>query len=301
MKNQLSPPGRLINVNGRKVHVQQYSTGFPAVVFESGLFDDSFTFANVQPQVAKLTSTISYDRAGVGYSEQSPNPKRNCTVMASELYELLETLGLHKPLVLVGWSAGGIYIREFARHHPEMVAGMVFIDSSHENIRNRVPDKLALIGQQDQDDLIEYITRLSKMTHEEILKDVADSPPWKNRHPDTHKYYEDRARPELLEYFLQLAPFFFEEDIDQDKDAIKSLGDIPLVVISKSRNDNPRLNEKQKNLVIEFRGELQNELAELSTASRQIKVDCGHDIANEKPEVVIKAIEDVVKQVRRSN
>ena len=84
MASKLQPPGELINVNGRKVHVQRMGTGSPLVVFEAGLRSDSFAFCQVQPQIAEFTSTMSYDRAGVGYSEHSPNPERTSEVFVSE-------------------------------------------------------------------------------------------------------------------------------------------------------------------------------------------------------------------------
>lgn len=297
LKKELPLPGELIDVNGRKVHIQRGGTGIPTVLFESGVLDNSLAFAKVQPEISKITSTLSYDRAGLGYSEKSPNPKRISSVIASELFEVLDTLDLHEPLVLVGWSAGGIYIREFAHQHPEMVAGMVFIDSSHENQDNRYPEELARKIKQDDDATRALFARLSKITHAEILKNLPDPPPWQNYHPDTHKYYADRARPEIFEYYLELLSFF-DEDTDQDQSALRSLRDIPLVVISRSKTTFPSLKEEQNMLAAEIRNELQNELAKLSSNSRHMKVDSGHDIANEKSEIVIEAIKEMVQHVR---
>ena len=106
MKNiqtELPPPGQLFNANGRKVHIQRSGTGSPTVFFESGLRGSSLDFAKVQSEISKLTRTISYDRPGTGYSEISPNLKRNSKVIASELFELLGALNEHDPLILVGW------------------------------------------------------------------------------------------------------------------------------------------------------------------------------------------------------
>ena len=294
LKKEL-PPGELINVNGRMVHVQRGGIGSPTVVFESALFGNSLSFARVQPEISKITSTLSYDRAGLGYSEPSFNPERTSSVIASELFELLETLGLREPLVLVGWSAGGIYIREFAYLHPEMVAGMVLIDSSHEAQKHRYPEEIALKFSQDDEEDIAHLTRVSNLTREEILKEMADAPPWRNRHPDTHKYFADQVRPETFKYHLQLISYFGK---DMDQEALKSLGDIPLTVISRSNVNFPILNEEQDRLAAEIWHGLQNELANLSTASRQIKVDSGHDIANQKPEIVIEAIKEMIERIR---
>lgn len=297
LKKELPLPGELINVSGRKIHVQRRGTGSPTVVFESGVTGTTLQFAKVQPEISRITSTLSYDRAGLGYSEKSPNPKRISSVIASELFELLNALDLHEPLVLVGASAGGIYIREFAQQHPEMVAGMVFIDSAHESQNNRYPEEIALYLKRENDQQIELFTRLSKMTHEELLKELPDPLPWQNFHPDTHKYFEDLERPEMFEYYLELLSFF-EEDTDQSWEALKSLRNIPLVVISRSKANFSGLNEEQNKLATELRNNLQNELAGLSTSSRHIKVDSGHNIANEKPEIVIKAIKELVERVR---
>ena len=297
LNKKLPPPGELIDVNGRMVHVQRSGTGSPTVIFESGVIGTSLQFAKVQPEISKITSTLSYDRAGLGYSEKSPNPKRISPVIASELFELLDALGLHEPLVLVGASAGGIYIRAFAQQHPEMVAGIVFIDSAHESQNNRYPEEIALYLKRENDQQIELFTRLSKMTHEELLKELPNPLPWQNFHPDTHKYFADLERPEMFEYYLKLLALF-EEDTDQAKDALKSLRNISLTVISRAKANFSGLNEQQNELATEIRTNLQNELAELSTSSRHIKVDSGHNIANEKPEIVIEAIKEMVERIR---
>ena len=39
------------------------------------------------------------------------------------------------PLVLVGHSAGGVYVRAYAAAHLDRVAGMVLVESSHEGQR----------------------------------------------------------------------------------------------------------------------------------------------------------------------
>ena len=45
------------------------------------------------------------------------------------------------PYILVGHSAGGEYIRAFARQYPSEVLGMVFVDSSYESETLRYPAK----------------------------------------------------------------------------------------------------------------------------------------------------------------
>ena len=52
--------------------------------------------------------------------------------MAADLHALLCAAGIPPPYVLVGHSIGGVVARRFYAQHPGMVAGMLLVDSSHE-------------------------------------------------------------------------------------------------------------------------------------------------------------------------
>jgi pimeloyl-ACP methyl ester carboxylesterase len=41
----------------------------------------------------------------------------------------IESLGHDRPIVIVGWSLGGLFAREFARHHPERVKAVITLGS----------------------------------------------------------------------------------------------------------------------------------------------------------------------------
>jgi len=84
----------------------------------------------VQPEVAKATRVCSYDRAGTGWSGSNSKP-RDAQHIAAELHALLQSAGIPGPYVLVGWSFGGLYVREYAGQYPNEVGGMVLLDSSH--------------------------------------------------------------------------------------------------------------------------------------------------------------------------
>ena len=56
-----SPPGRLVDVNGYKMHLYCLGEGSPTVILESGLNDSWLYWYKVQPAVAKFTRVCSYD------------------------------------------------------------------------------------------------------------------------------------------------------------------------------------------------------------------------------------------------
>ncbi len=41
------------------------------------------------------------------------------------IHQRVESLGHNKPILVVGWSLGGLYAREFARYHPEHVKAVI--------------------------------------------------------------------------------------------------------------------------------------------------------------------------------
>ena len=119
-----------VDVEGRKLRVQiegQAREGQPAVVFVSGLGEGVEAWRLVQPQVAQLTRTVSYDRAGLGQSEPDEARPTHQHAMA-QLRTLLQNAGIKPPYVLVGHSIGGPLIRVFAGLYPSEVAGLVFVD-----------------------------------------------------------------------------------------------------------------------------------------------------------------------------
>jgi pimeloyl-ACP methyl ester carboxylesterase len=122
-------------VGGWKLHLNcagTKSTAGPTVILEAGAGDFSPTWTFVQPKVASFVRVCSYDRGDTGWSDLGPHP-RTFHQIAYELRTLLKNAGENGPFVLVGHSFGGLYARTFLSEYPEDVAGMVLVDSAHEN------------------------------------------------------------------------------------------------------------------------------------------------------------------------
>jgi pimeloyl-ACP methyl ester carboxylesterase len=100
------------------------------VILENGLGSTASAWGLVQPEVAKATRVCSYDRAGTGWSDSSPEP-RDAQHIARELHTLLQNANIPGPYVFVSWSIGGLYAREYAGQYGNEVTGLVLIDSSH--------------------------------------------------------------------------------------------------------------------------------------------------------------------------
>lgn len=136
-------PHQLVDVgDGRRMNLFCLGSGSPTVIFDSGLSDWSSTWALIQPTVARTTRACSYDRPGMGYSDPSPLPRTPQAAVA-DLHTLLERGGIGGPVVLVGHSLGGFYVKLYARTYPQQVAGLVLVDPAEERLWQRVTPGLA--------------------------------------------------------------------------------------------------------------------------------------------------------------
>jgi pimeloyl-ACP methyl ester carboxylesterase len=124
------PPGELVDIGGRRLHIQisgDAPVSAPTVILEAGLAATSLSWASVQPLIGNFARVASYDRAGLGWSDDAvaPATARNA---ADDLHLLLGRAGLPAPYILVGHSLGGLIVRVFQQVYPELVAGLVLVD-----------------------------------------------------------------------------------------------------------------------------------------------------------------------------
>jgi pimeloyl-ACP methyl ester carboxylesterase len=120
-------PGRLIDIGTHRLHVFEQGSGGPTVVLEAGLMSTVLSWDNLQRELAKSYRVVSYDRAGLGWSDLGPMPRTSDRIV-EELYTLLHRAGASPPYILVGHSFGGLTVPLFAARFPEETAGMVLVD-----------------------------------------------------------------------------------------------------------------------------------------------------------------------------
>jgi pimeloyl-ACP methyl ester carboxylesterase len=121
----------LVNSGVGALEMKISGSGGPAVVFESG-FSGTYEYWNaVVAAISGKTTTVRYNRAGFGHSPLNDKP-RTAEEIAKELHTALSNAKVSPPYILVGHSAGGMYVREFAYLFPNDVAGIVLVDPAPE-------------------------------------------------------------------------------------------------------------------------------------------------------------------------
>ena len=97
-KPTYSPPGKLIDVGGYRLHLNCTGKAGPTVVLIAGGGDFSFDWGLVQPDASRFARVCSYDRAGIAWSDPGPIP-RTMKQEAYELHLLLKAVRIKAPFV----------------------------------------------------------------------------------------------------------------------------------------------------------------------------------------------------------
>jgi pimeloyl-ACP methyl ester carboxylesterase len=270
----------MVDMGGYRLHVNCTGEGSPTVVIESGWGDSSAGWGWVQPEVAKTTRVCTYDRAGMGWSEASPEP-RTAREFAKELHTLLEKANEPGPYVLVGHSMGGYTVRVYAHDYPEEVAGLVLIDPQNLSTEDAatfnpapkpggtsLPVLMARIG----------LARLLAGP----LGSIQDLP-----EGDKQAYTALAVSPRSTQTLLDEGRGMSEGGAQAR--AVTTLGALPLIVLSRGKDMDAESAASQARYL------------QLSTDSQHLIAEqSGHRIMIEQPEAAVAAIVKMVELVRQT-
>jgi pimeloyl-ACP methyl ester carboxylesterase len=293
LKAKYPPIGQMIDVGGYKLHLYCQGKGSPTVVMDAGAGNTGLHWSLVQSEIARSVRTCVYDRAGYGWSEKSPHP-RSISTMVNELHSLLSNANIPGPYVLIGHSLGGIIVRQYAQSYPQDVVGMVLVDSAQERQLERFPKEIVNASAKG----LEQFRRLEWL--------IATGLPALNpsRIPLESKLPLEAAetyRALVLANPKHLATMRGEiETLERgDTEPVKTLGDLPLIVLSRGHFDpetvSAGIRTEVANQYEKVWQELQVELAALSSQGKRIVAEqSGHNIHLDQPELVSSAIQEVL-------
>lgn len=255
---------RDIDVGGRTLSVAcvgPTDSGRPTVIFEGGLGSDRREWGDVMTALMATDRGCSYDRAGLGLSQPAPKPRTTADQVA-DLHALLAAADLKPPYVFVGHSSGGWNVMVYGGRYPEEVAGVVMVDV-------RPP-------------------AFSKESAAALPKETAN---------ESDELHQARADADF-----EKDPSRNPEGLDLIKSAAQAetspgFGDRPLVVLT--AGDRVAVTEGlPAALAKDFDSiwmKLQAGLVKLSSNGRQeIVQGATHDMPAEKPDVIVKAIQEVL-------
>jgi pimeloyl-ACP methyl ester carboxylesterase len=274
---------------GRNMYLECQGKGSPTVVFVSGAGDRAETWSKTLdpskqpalPAIAETNRVCAYDRPGtivaVGEGEENFEEGRSDPVPqpttlqygVADLHALLSASGERGPYVVVGHSMGGAISRLYASVYPQEVSGLVLIDYTPYEARNLLTDEQwgywqILLGSPSEEALALY-PDLERFDHLKNLDEVSAA----------------CLKPLPLIVFSSDEPYDltpFVDDGTLPADIAEEFGDILFRAILKAR----------ANLVSQVPG-----------ARHITDTKSGHYIHQERPELVIDSVREVVAAVRK--
>lgn len=149
---------------GRKLRWLTAGSGAPRILLVPGAGEIALDWLPVLSALAQMSTVVAVDRAGLGASD----PVRLVTV-ESQVDDLVAVLSqAHvwptdaghavgctrvertSPSIVVGHSWGGLLVQLLAQQRPDLVAGIVLVDSYHEDLRSAVPLRLRIASSLQQ-------------------------------------------------------------------------------------------------------------------------------------------------------
>lgn len=272
-----NPPGRMVDIGERKLHLNCTGHGSPTVVLDAGLGDSSLAWSLVQPKLATATRVCSYDRSGTAWSHDA-GPQHGLAKAADDLDRLLRASGEPGPYLLVGHSWGGWLITVYARRHLENVAGIVLVDSS--------------VG-------------FDPPVIEKMPAPHAGGPPtgplmMKKSSDEDDAFKKLPASAGMAYQWTQSLPRF--DDVDDPDEPLASVqaatrGEFPLdgkpLVLIAARRGGPMGEDTEKGKVI------RSKILSLSQDSRLVYANTGHYVQLEEPDTVVATVREIMDRARR--
>ncbi|PCI74828.1 MAG: hypothetical protein COB20_14320 [SAR86 cluster bacterium] len=283
LDEKFPPPGKMVDIGSHRLHIHctgEYQSA--TVLLEAGAGAWSTHWTRVQSLLSNHIRVCSYDRAGLGWSEKGPLPRDDRTI-AAELDRLLLASEEAPPYVLVGWSGGGPPAWLYAKTHPDVVMGVVMVESVTKSYR-KWSDENASITKIFVRDNLRPVLSLLEITQRvlfptelpaiissefsEFQKEVLAHPGFRSRMVSSSS--AEGAAHEDLAY-------------------MSDLGDTPLIVLEAGRVLWP-ISE------IEWRDGQRQLLIQSTNSKHIVASSIGHNIPMDAPEIVVKAIEELIQE-----
>lgn len=294
--------GRYFGSGDKNLYVRISGRGKPTVVIEPGWGNLSLEWYQIQEELSKITTVISYDRAGYAESPRATTI-RNSFNIATELFNMLCNTELPSPYVFIGHSLGGLYIQHFAKLFPRQIAGLVLVDSITTDIFEF--DKLEAPNYQKYGSYksrAENIRKLLELDSEKFRETVT---------PMLYGLYDSFPKLIADQFFIYQSEKSFCQTIIDEYDGveesvkmIKSISifpDVPVFVLCRDYNIMNKLSEsigipyEESRAVEELWIKQNKELLNLSPKSEFYLVkDSSHNIHLTRPDAIIEVVKKII-------
>lgn len=291
--------GRSVDLGGRSLNIFCSGAGAPPVIFESGGPGPGLEWEQFETEVSKFTQACWYDRAGEGWSDSGPFP-RTSVAIGKDLHELLKRAGVPAPFVFAGASFGGLNSRVYGSLYPNEVAGMILIDSAHEDELRLAPK--VFLGRTAPRFLWHPLQLgLQAAAFVGLLRlTEASGGPGKDPAQMTREELITALRQRPKSLVGNISTGIVLPESFAEASSVTRLGNFPLVVLTAGQHldfGDAELNKEAAAYQQVWVHEIQPKLVGLSTRGHQIVVPNANHGTIPQP-LIVSSIRDVVTEVR---
>lgn len=226
-----------ITINNRRMEVVQKGESGVPILFLTGMGCSFEEWFHVTEVISETNKVILFHRPGSGESAIGEE-KRTTAANAQEMKQLLESLEIDEPVILVGHSYGGLCAQHFSKLYPEKVKALLLVDSTSENLERLDELELpGLLGSPTDQSWKEQYENYGRMAEEQLRNII---------HPtltESQKSLPLSIQDQLIQF--RQKPNIYKAMLSEvenwkiDAKQIKSLGplaDIPLVAIGRDKD-----------------------------------------------------------------
>ena len=267
--------GADFDVNGRQMHIVcdgPSDTKEPTILLEAGGGLDSSSWADVIRMMQSTHRLCAYDRLGLGQSEQPVEASRTTADQVADLHGLLDAADVSGPFVIGAHSYGAMVATVFTQTYPDEVVGLLFVDPQTPHITARWRRALPAPTADEPSSITDFRQAIGSFE-----TDPSQNPEHLHLRPSLANAAEAVDAP---------GPFF---------------RDRPVVVLNAGQRPNSRLGLPSKlgktidNLWVAAQKEFVRESTE---GSFKTVPGAEHTIQVDKPQPVIRALEEIVRDAR---
>ena len=273
-------PGEIVSVNDIDFHVLiggNRKPGDPVFVIEPGVGEGIAEWLRFVKRCESFAQVVLMDRRGHGYSGGFSLGKITPRQNVDDLKAVLDELAVAPPYVLVGHSMGGVTARLFEQTHPDLVSGLVLIDS------------LGVLPPEEIEPLPFFVAPLAYSGIVGVPQAFGMIGPDQRHFPPEYRKQITGIR-EMGTYYPSLVGHI-SGCLDEKKDIVKVLSApcrIPVTIISAK---GPSADRKQWR-------RSQKGLQQISPSARCIDLNCHHSVHLVEEDLVVEEFQAMLNSVR---
>lgn len=279
-----SPPGQMVEVNNKQLHVYAEGEGDVTLVFMAGhgTSNPTLDFKPLWMRMVDEYRIAVVEKSGYGWSESANSP-RDIETMLEETRKALEISGENAPYVLFPHSMSGLEAIYWAQEYPDEVKAIIGLDPL-------IPEMVDLMPEppKAQLNLMHFISRigLSRLMPE---SDIGENLPLM-----TSNTLSEEDKNQYLAVFYKSA---FTKEMLREVDYLSVNAE--MATSNQVPANTPMLffiSEGQENKVPGWKETLTNYLDKIAV-SEAVHLDTGHYIHYDKPELIAETAKDFLAKI----